>query len=94
MRREAANSLLKTLEEPPENNLLILTAEASQEILPTLTSRCQVIPFGPLNIDDTAAILASHGIERDNAVLLARLAEGSPGRALVFHKTAMIDFMA
>ncbi len=91
MRREAANSLLKTLEEPPENNLLILTAEASQEILPTLISRCQVIPFGPLSIEDTAAILASHGIERDNAVLLARLAEGSPGKALVYQKTAMID---
>lgn len=91
MRREAANSLLKTLEEPPENNLLILTAEASQEILPTLTSRCQVIPFGPLSIADTAAILTSHDIERESAVLLARLAEGSPGRALVLHKTAMID---
>ena len=48
MRREAANSLLKTLEEPPENNLLILTAEASQEILATLTSRCQVVPFQPI----------------------------------------------
>ncbi len=90
MRREAANSLLKTLEEPPENNLLILTAEASQEILPTLTSRCQVIPFAQLSIDDTASILVLHGIERDLAVLLARLAEGSPGKALLFQKTDMI----
>ena len=90
MRREAANSLLKTLEEPPENNLLILTAEASQEILPTLISRCQVIPFGQLSMEDTVAILAAHGIERDNGVLLARLAEGSPGRALLMQKSDMI----
>ncbi len=90
MRREAANSLLKTLEEPPENNLLILTAEASQEILPTLTSRCQVIPFSQLSIDDTTTILVSHGMDRETAVLLARLAEGSPGKALLFQKTDMI----
>lgn len=90
MRREAANSLLKTLEEPPENNLLILTAEASHEILPTLTSRCQVIPFSQLSIDDTMTILVSHGIDRETAVLLARLSEGSPGKALLFQKTDMI----
>ena len=90
MRREAANSLLKTLEEPPENNLLILTAEVSQEILPTLTSRCQVIPFAQLSIDETVTILVSHGIDRDAAILLARLSEGSPGRALLFQKADMI----
>lgn len=90
MRREAANALLKTLEEPPENNLLILTADASQEILPTLTSRCQVIPFAQLSIDDTTTILISQGIDRETALLLARLAEGSPGKALLFKKTDMI----
>lgn len=91
MRREAANSLLKTLEEPPENNLLILTAEASQEILATLTSRCQVVPFGRLSVDDTVTILVQQGVERETALLLARLSEGSPGKALLFHKTEMID---
>ncbi len=90
MRREAANSLLKTLEEPPENNLLILTAEASQEILATLTSRCQVVPFVQLSLDDTVTILVQRGVEREAALLLARLSEGSPGRALLFHKTEMI----
>lgn len=90
MRREAANSLLKTLEEPPPNNLLILTAESSQEILPTLTSRCQVVPFTQLNTSDTAAILMAHGVESDAAFLLARLSEGSPGRALFFQKSEMV----
>jgi DNA polymerase-3 subunit delta' len=90
MRREAANSLLKTLEEPPENNLLILLAEASREILATLISRCQVIPFSQLSIDDTTTILVQHGVDREAARLLARLSEGSPGKALHFHKSEMI----
>ncbi len=91
MRREAANSLLKTLEEPPENNLLILTAEASQEILPTLTSRCQVVPFSRLSVDDTVAILLREGIDREAGLLLARLSGGSPGKALLLQKTGMIE---
>lgn len=91
MRREAANSLLKTLEEPPENNLLILTAEASREILPTLTSRCQVVPFSRLSVDDTVTILLRQGVEREDARILARLSEGSPGRALLFQKTEMVN---
>lgn len=90
MRREAANSLLKTLEEPPENNLLILVAEASQEILATLSSRCQVIPFSQLSIDDTATILVQQGIDLESARLLARLSEGSPGKALQYHKSEII----
>ena len=90
MRREAANSLLKLLEEPPPDNLLILTAESSQEILPTLMSRCQVIPFTQLSTEDTAAILVAHGIDSEAAQLLARLSEGSPGRALLFQKSEMV----
>lgn len=101
MRREAANSLLKTLEEPPEGNLLILTAESSQEILPTLVSRCQVVPFTPLSQNDTVTLLVQHGVDAEAAPLLARLSEGSPGRALIYQRTDMvrlwrgvIDFLA
>lgn len=90
MRREAANSLLKMLEEPPPDNVLILTAESSQEILATLISRCQVVPFTQLSIEDTAAILVARGIESEVAPLLARLSEGSPGRALLFQKSEMV----
>jgi DNA polymerase III subunit delta' len=90
MRREAANSLLKTLEEPPAGNLLILTAESSQEILATLTSRCQVVPFTPLSISDTTAILVADGTDAASAELLARLAEGSPGRAMLLGGSDMV----
>ncbi len=90
MRREAANSLLKTLEEPPAGNLLILTAESSKEILATLTSRCQVVPFTPLSIGDTTAILVANGTDPASAELLARLAEGSPGRAMLLGGSDMV----
>ena len=91
MRAEAANSLLKTLEEPPAGNVLILTAETSKNVLPTIRSRCQVIPFFPLSVSETMEILRDkHGIAEEQAGLLARLSEGSPGRALLFDKTDMI----
>jgi DNA polymerase-3 subunit delta' len=90
MRREAANSLLKTLEEPPVGNLLILTADSSREVLATLTSRCQVIPFMPLDTEQTCTILKGHEIEETEARLLARLSEGSPGVAIKLHKTEMV----
>lgn len=91
MRREAANSLLKTLEEPPAGNLLVLTAESSQEVLQTLVSRCQVVPFVSLSVEETSNILLSHGIDASDAGLLARLAECSPGRALMYHEGNMIS---
>ena len=91
MRREAANSLLKTLEEPPENNLLILTVASSKTILSTIASRCQTVPFFPLSRKDTVKILLEQGMEEKTAMLLARLSEGSPGRALLFRQTEMVE---
>lgn len=95
MRREAANSLLKTLEEPPEDNLLILTAESSREILATISSRCQIVPFFGLSLEETQTILRRDDpqIDDQSAALLARLSEGSPGRSLFFRKTEMIDIL-
>lgn len=90
MRREAANSLLKTLEEPPVNNLLILTADSSREILATLLSRCQMLPFASLDHQQTASVLLGHGLNGEMATLLARFAQGSPGRALILERSAMI----
>jgi DNA polymerase-3 subunit delta' len=90
MRAEAANSLLKTLEEPPEANVLILTAEASKEVLPTIRSRCQVIPFFGLTDEETRRILVDkHGMGQE-AAILARLSGGSPGKALLYQKTEMV----
>jgi DNA polymerase III subunit delta' len=93
MRPEAANSLLKTLEEPPDNNLLILTAAAARDVLITISSRCQVVPFFSLGEEETAQILLREKPELDpeTSRLLARLSEGCPGRALLLYRKEMVS---
>ncbi len=81
MRREAANSLLKTLEEPRENTVLILTAQDSADILPTILSRCQVVPFFPLPYGDVSRILVQEGLPEDTAATLSAVSEGRLGLA-------------
>ncbi len=91
MRREAANSLLKTLEEPPADTILILTGDEAGGILPTILSRCQVIPFFALPYGHVAATLArEEEIGEDEAAALAAAAEGSLGRARMLHKSGLL----
>ncbi len=92
MRAEAANSLLKTLEEPPPDNVLLLTADASCEILATISSRCQTMPFFSLSVSDTVSILQEKEpqLDKETATLLARLSEGSPGRALLLYQQDLV----
>ncbi|MBE0582389.1 MAG: DNA polymerase III subunit delta' [Desulfofustis sp.] len=93
LRTEAANSLLKTLEEPPEHNLLILTAESSRAVLPTILSRCQIIPFHPLSRDQTMLVLSNQepDLAESEAESLAAIAGGSPGLALVLRRQGIIE---
>lgn len=91
MRREAANSLLKILEEPPPGNLLILTGDAASEILPTTTSRCQQIPFTTLPLARVAAKLADEGLAPDTAAALAALADGSLGQARRLAASSLLE---
>jgi DNA polymerase-3 subunit delta' len=82
--KEAANSLLKVLEEPPEHTSLILLTENPQELLPTIRSRAVVHRLGAIPSTDLEALLAERRPElkpKDRA-LAARLAEGAVGRAL------------
>ena len=82
MRQEAANSLLKTLEEPPENNLIILTAENSGMLLDTIRSRCQSIRFDELSEAVIAEQLVSRvGADTKTAELASALSRGSLTRA-------------
>ncbi|HET7104015.1 MAG TPA: DNA polymerase III subunit delta', partial [Terracidiphilus sp.] len=82
--KEAANSLLKVLEEPPERTSLILLAENPQELLPTIRSRAILYRLGALPVEELEALLEARRPQlkaRDRA-LAARLAEGAVGRAL------------
>ena len=82
--KEAANSLLKVLEEPPANTSIILLAENPQELLPTIRSRAVLHRLGALPADEIETLLASRRqeLKPQDRKLVARLAEGAVGRAL------------
>jgi hypothetical protein len=75
---EAANALLKLLEEPPPGSHLILTARSRWALLPTILSRCQVVPLAPLSDDEVRTVL---GPKKAVSGLELALAQGRPGLA-------------
>lgn len=92
MRREAANSLLKTLEEPPADTIFILTGDEAGSILPTILSRCQIIPFFPLSVEQLAARLSDAAdLTPEAAATLAAVAEGSLGRARMLQEQDLLE---
>jgi len=84
MQDEAANALLKTLEEPPAGSVLILIASNPQKILTTIHSRCQTILFQTLTDEQVKQVLLDNGVveTEDQARVLASLAGGSVEIAL------------
>jgi len=90
-RPEAANSLLKVLEEPPADNYFILTADEGGHVLDTIASRCQMIPFLPLSPETVAAVLRARGVPASQARDLSRVAGGSVTRALDDDLPAVVD---
>jgi DNA polymerase-3 subunit delta' len=82
MNEEAANTLLKTLEEPPEYVTLVLMATSPTRVLPTVLSRCQVIPFGLVPPAAISEWLQARGLPAERAAALAFGAGGRPGLAL------------
>lgn len=79
---EAANALLKILEEPPPQTLWILTACRKERLPKTVVSRCFSVPFVPLPPEIVRELLRGKNIDESKAASLARLAEGSIGQAL------------
>ena len=79
---EAANSLLKLLEEPPPGILLVLLCSWENGLLPTLKSRCQRLELKQVGRQRIIEELLEHGADLDHANLLSRLAHGCPGWAL------------
>lgn len=77
---QAANSLLKILEEPPPYLLLIATAENAYDLLPTIRSRSLMLPMSPLSAEEMSAFVAERGL-KDVARRIS-LAGGSPGVAV------------
>lgn len=81
----AANALLKILEEPPQRSILLLITHAPGKVLPTIQSRCRKLALRPLSVADVAAAAAAAiNLASDDPALVAasEVAEGSVGRAL------------
>jgi DNA polymerase-3 subunit delta' len=78
----AQDALLKTLEEPPSQAILILTAQTPRSLLKTITSRCQILPLRPAPLAIVYDVLLAQGIVDDQAALLAQLSGGRIGWAL------------
>lgn len=83
LKTEAANALLRILEEPPPQNILVLTATDTTALLPTIVSRCLHLRFQPLAPEAIAGYLQrNHALAEDRARVVAALAGGSLSRAL------------
>jgi DNA polymerase-3 subunit delta' len=101
MNPEASNSLLKTLEEPSEKTLLILTSSEKDKLLPTIISRCQQVQFSPLSDDEIAAAVQERDqVPADEAMLIAKVAQGSYAAArdllsenLAEEKNSVVNFI-
>jgi DNA polymerase-3 subunit delta' len=77
---QAANSLLKTLEEPPDHLIVIMTAENAYDLLPTIRSRAVPFHFAPLSREEMEAFVKARGLDRPERRIA--LAAGSPGVAI------------
>ncbi len=84
--KEAANSLLKMLEEPPDYVHIVICAENPGELLPTIRSRCATVRLGGLPVEELEMLLADRRPEWEprHRGLVARLAQGAAGKALGF----------
>jgi DNA polymerase-3 subunit delta' len=93
MNRNAANALLKILEEPPKRALLLLVCHAPGRLLPTIRSRCRRLSLQPLAVAEIAALLRQYRPELDESdtLILARLGDGSIGRALELAKAGGLE---
>jgi DNA polymerase-3 subunit delta' len=103
MNRNAANAVLKILEEPPARSVLLLVAHAPGRLLPTIRSRCRRLNLHALPEEAVVALMDDYlpGIAADERTALARLADGSVGRALELARAGglelyrgMVDLLA
>ena len=101
MRKETANSFLKLLEEPSDGVMFILTTHHYEQLLPTITSRCQHIAFGQNTLQEVELALINHeGIPEKDAKLLVRLTQGNYGKTKTINvediqdsRDEVIDFL-
>lgn len=93
MNRNSANAVLKILEEPPPNAVLLIVAHAPGRLLPTIRSRCRRLALQPLADETVVGLVGDYApnTKPEERIALARLAEGSIGRALELAGAGSLD---
>jgi DNA polymerase-3 subunit delta' len=92
MNPEAGNALLKVLEEPPDHTILILITMQRSDLLPTIVSRCRHIRFSPIPQKILEALLVQEkGVDPDEAIIIAAMANGSFTKAVSMSQTNWIN---
>jgi len=93
MNRNAANAILKVLEEPPKNALLLLLSHSPGRLLPTIRSRCRRLMMGPLQDQDVSHLLTTYcpSLGSDDVAGLVTLSEGSIGRAIALAREGGLE---
>ena len=91
MTLEAANALLKTLEEPAANTLMVLTTSVPEANLDTIKSRCHIVKFFPSSVNRIAKLLVDEGIKNEDAHFLAVYSEGCLGKTRKLIKQEIIS---
>ena len=89
----AQNALLKTLEEPNEKVILLITADMAENLLPTIPSRCEVMRLRPAPVNELASVLIKReNISPEKAQLIAQIAGGRPGFAChLLHEPELLE---
>jgi len=93
MNRNAANAVLKVLEEPPAGALMLLVCHNPARLLPTIRSRCRTLNLSSLSDEVVRGLLQQHypNLPDEDASMLARLSEGSAGRAMALAGEGGLD---
>jgi DNA polymerase-3 subunit delta' len=78
---EAANALLKAIEEPPPRGVLLLCAPSVEDVLPTIRSRCRLVQLRTPPVEAITRVLVEAGVDEAMAAFAARAAQGHIGRA-------------
>jgi DNA polymerase-3 subunit delta' len=87
-----ANAILKTLEEPPPHGVLLMISHSPGRLLPTIRSRCRRLAFPSLGLEETAAFVRHReDVSAEDALRLAKMAGGAPGRAWALAGAKAID---
>jgi DNA polymerase-3 subunit delta' len=91
----AANALLKVLEEAPSYAVLILTADNPEAVLPTILSRCEVLRLRPVPVEIVGSFLKEKGADEESARLISHISGGRPGYALrLMQDSSALEFRA